>query len=526
MFHKTPPVFRFPGITPIEWREDRNGQLAAYFGSTRTSWHPLPGSQAAFLSCPLHEVLYEGTRGPGKTDCLLMDFLQHVGKDTRTKKQIQEGVPKMCGWGSEWKGILFRQSFPQLTDVILKSMKLIRNIWPTAKFNKSTSTWRWETGELLKFSWIERPEDYWNYHGHSYTWIGFEELTTWASPDCYTMMMSCHRSTCHGIPLKYRATTNPYGPGHNWVKARFGLPHQDGQMMTKVIDGNRVAIHGVLDENFVLMYADPQYKQRLRDGARNEAELRAWLFGDWDIIAGGMLDDLWEPKVHVVDNFEIPQGWVITRSFDWGSSRPFSVGWWGESNGTPYMKILEDGSKLPMPTMKGDLYRFAEWYGWTGQPNEGLRMTAKEIAYGILEREIEMGFHSRVRPGPADSSIFTEEDGKSIAGEMKDDITFNGIKMKGIQWLYANKRPGSRKQGWEVLRERLRCAKEGSRDGPGIYFCRSCTQAIRTLPVLPRDERDLDDVDTKAEDHIGDEVRYRVLHARAVATSGKTVGMQ
>jgi hypothetical protein len=45
---------------------DDNGQLI------QVVWAAQPGSQAAFLDCPTTEVLYEGTRGPGKTDALLM----------------------------------------------------------------------------------------------------------------------------------------------------------------------------------------------------------------------------------------------------------------------------------------------------------------------------------------------------------------------------------------------------------------------------------------------------------------------
>ena len=36
-------------------------------------------------------------------------------------------------------------------------------------------------------------------------------------------------------------------------------------------------------------------------------------------------------------------------------------------------------------------------------------------------------------------------------------------------------------------------------------------QFMRTVPVLPRDEIDRDDVDSAAEDHVGDETRYRLL---------------
>jgi hypothetical protein len=48
-------------------------------------------------------------------------------------------------------------------------------------------------------------------------------------------------------------------------------------------------------------------------------------------------------------------------------------------------------------------------------------------------------------------------------------------------------------------------------EDPGMFIFSNCTQFIRTVPVLPRDQKKTDDVDTEAEDHIGDETRYRVL---------------
>ncbi|WP_217468758.1 hypothetical protein, partial [Staphylococcus aureus] len=111
----------------------------------------------------MRETLYAGTRGPGKTDALLMDFGQHVGQ----------------GFGAEWRGILFRQTLPQLDDVIKKSRKWFPLIWPKAVYNKVDKLWTWPTGETLKFSYMNDPEDYWNYHGHAYPWIGWEELCNW-----------------------------------------------------------------------------------------------------------------------------------------------------------------------------------------------------------------------------------------------------------------------------------------------------------------------------------------------------------
>jgi hypothetical protein len=63
----------------------------------------------------------------------------------------------------------------------------------------------------------------------------------------------------------------------------------------------------------------------------------------------------------------------------------------------------------------------------------------------------------------------------------------------------------SRQNGWELLRERLKNLTKP--DGPRLFVFKTCRQFIRTVPVLPGDEIDMDDVDSKAEDHVGDETR-------------------
>lgn len=483
-------------------------------------WQPQPGSQAAFLSVPhqeIFEVLYEGTRGPGKTDALLMDFAQHVGQ----------------GYGAAWKGVLFRRTYPELGDVISKSEKWFPLIWPKARFNKGGNFWEWPSGEKLLFRHFNTEDDYKKYHGHEYPWIAWEELTNWPDDVGYTRMMSLCRSSTRGMPRKYRATTNPYGPGHNWVKHRFKLrgvprlgPGPILQMRDK--DGNylhnAVSIHGDITENKIMLEADPGYIARIRASASNPAEMEAWLKGNWDVVAGGMFDDLWDPRVHIVPNFIVPASWMINRSFDWGSSRPFSVGWWAESDGTDLK--LPDGTT--MATVRGDLFRIGEWYGWTGKPNEGLRMIASEIARGIVERELTLGIYGKVETGPADSSIFTEENGDSVANGFMQEIVIGGRRYPGIYWVPADKSPGSRILGWQAIRERMENSKTTTRDGrvsprekPGLFVCQRCEDGfIRTVPKLPRDRRKPDDVHTEAEDHVGDETRYRIHSAVQQNSSG------
>lgn len=497
----------------VHWQQTEGGLKPFYYDNRgnlcEAVWAPQPGSQEIFLDSAdsVFEVLYEGTRGPGKTDALLMDFCQDVGR----------------GWGEEWKGVLFRKTYPDLKDVIDKSKKWIPRIWPRAVFNEAKNFWTWPDGEQLLFRQFEKPNDYWKYHGHAYPWQGWEELTTWANDECYKSMFSCARSTRKGIPIRIRATTNPYGPGHNWVKQRFRLPLKGTDLRGKVITDSRdengdlepprCAVHGHITENLILLSVDPGYIARIKAAARNKAEAAAWLDGSWDIVAGGMLDDVWDKQVHIVPNLPahaIPRGWRVDRSYDHGSSAPFSVGWWAESNGEP---VVVNGHQFG--TVRGDVYRIAEWYGFSGKPNEGVKMLAGDIGKGILDREDDLGLKGRVKVGPADTSIFDDyEPGSSVAGDMEK---------AGVKWSRADKGPGSRKQGWEQIRKMLKAAKPKAgvgREEPGLFICERCTQFIRTVPVLPRCNKDPDDVDTTAEDHIGDEVRYRLRHKPKIATGG------
>lgn len=496
-----------PTATSLNWRATSAG-LAPYLlvGKTEqpVAWAAQDGGQRAFLSCPIFEACAEGNRGAAKTDALLMDFAQECGK----------------GYGIEWRGILFRHTYKQLQDVIAKSLKWFPRIFAGVTFNASSNTWTWPDGEQLILSYFRRPEDYNNYHGHAYPWIGWEELTNWSTDVCYKLMFSCCRSPDARVPRRIRATTNPYGVGHNWVKARFRLPMMPGRTIGSVVrdardrEGNleepRVAIHFHLGENKILLASQPNYLANVKAAARNPSEYRAWVHGDWDIVAGGMFDDVWNPAVHVVPNFplsRVPKGWYVDRSYDHGQSRPFSVGWWGQSNGEP---LVFNGHVYG--TVPGDLFRLAEWYGWDGEPNVGVHMTAHAIGSGVVERQADYGL-ARVSPGPADTNIFDDDPSgeTSVAGDMA---------RVGCVWERCDKSSGSRKQGWEKMREMLLAATVYPRENPGLFVLERCEHFRRTVPVLPRDDKDLDDVDTDAEDHIGDETRYRVRHRRRAIVTG------
>lgn len=464
---------------------------------TEPSWLPLPGSQYLFLESPIFETLYAGTRGPGKTLTLLMDFAKEVG----------------AGHGRAWRGILFRKKFGDLDDVVKKIEEWYPTMFPGFKFLRSKAEYMatWPTGESLLLRHMKDENDYPEYHGHEYPWIGWEELTQWGNDKAYRLMFSCCRPSKPGVPCRVRATTNPYGVGHNWVRRRFRLPERMGQVIRVAGEMPRVAVHGALYENFVMLHQVPDYETQVRVAASNPAQAEAWIRGAWDVTAGGMIDDIWRRDVHVVPSFPasaIPRHWTVTRSYDHGQSSPFSVLWWVESNGEP---ITVNGRSIGR--VRGDMILFAEWYGTKGGDNEGVRMSARNIASGIIDRERELGLYGRVYPGPADTEIYnkaSDRDGRCPADDMEEE---------GVLWERADKSSGSRKRGWEMLRTYLTDAIpeiDGTRDRPGLFVTDRCRWWLELVPPLPRDEDDPDDVPKSYEDHCADSTRYRLNWSQPV----------
>lgn len=449
-------------------------------------WRPNSKPQALFLSCPYTEVLFGGARGPGKTDSLIMAFLQFTGK----------------GYGPDWKGIIFRQTYKQLEEIISKTRRFYTAICPEAIFRSGAMEWVFPDGETLKLRHAKRPADMENYQGHEYPFVGFDEICNLSNQECYEKAKAFCRSSNPNVPKMIRCTANPLGPGHLWVKHYFIDPAPPLTPIQAEHGGKRVFIPANIYDNKNLVDADPDYVQRLESIADDNLR-RAWLEGDWNVVAGSFFGDVWTPR-NVLKPFPIPKQWHCFRSFDWGSSHPFSVGWWAVSDGT----VLPDGTKYP----RGSLIRFAEWYGAKkdshGQviPNEGLRMSSKDVARGIVSRENAMRQHYgiKIHPGPADPAIFASLDGPSIADNMAAE---------GVAWTRAD---NVRMTGWQQMRERI-----WGDDGitPLFYVFNTCTEIIRTLPSAPRDERIIDDIDTEFEDHCLDEARYACMYKRRSASS-------
>jgi hypothetical protein len=431
-------------------------------------WSPQPGPQADAIAatwCP--ELFYGGAAGGGKSDFLLGDFLQDVPT-----------------YGKYWRGIIFRRTYSELEELQSRATE----IYPAtgAVWNEQKHTWKWPNGATLKMRYAESNRDVLRYQGHQYTWIGWDELTQWATLWCYRYLRSRLRSA-HNVPTKrIRAAGNPGGAGHLEVKAYFIDP---APPFTPINDNetgmDRMFIPAKLKDNRALVDNDPGYAGRLRGLGGQLA--KAMLDGDWNIIEGAFFNT-WGPR-NVVRPFEIPLDWTRFRSFDWGSAKPFSVGWWAVAGD----ETVIDEQRIP----RGALVRYREWYGSTGKPNEGLKMTAEAVAQGILKRDNG----DKIAYAVADPAIHTADGGPSIAERM-----FN----EGLRWRRADNARvarGGAMGGWDQMRARI----TGDDDGPGLVVFSTCRDFIRTVPVLQHDQNRPEDLDTDGEDHVGDETRYACM---------------
>jgi len=435
-------------------------------------WSPQPGPQTALLQCPVFEVFYGGARGGGKTEASIGDWLQHSDQ-----------------WGENAIGLFVRRTLTQLKEVIARTKVLFPKVG--GKFNEQKSMWTMANGARLYFAHLERDSDAENYQGWNLTRLYVEEATNFPNPSPIMKLKACLRSGV-GVPVGMRLTGNPGGPGHKWVKERYIDPAPEGYKVIREsedievggemvhVELDRVFIPAKLTDNQMLLRSNPAYVLQLRS-VGSEALVRAWLNGDWSII-DGVFFDCFSYSQHVLDRTwaaKIPAGAHCFRAMDWGSARPFCVGWYA----------LSDGSwGLP----EGALLKYREWYGASG-PNKGLKMEVEGVAAGILQRETEdrLTLWNCV----ADGQIFARDGGPSI-GER--------FAAAGVTWRRADK---ERLAGWQEVRNRL----IGNEAGPGLFLLDCCEATIDQLQTCQHEDLNSEDLDTDAEDHALDELRYACM---------------
>ena len=432
-------------------------------------FQPNKGPQTDFLSSNEREVLYGGSAGGGKSYAMLADPVRYLNNP-------------------HFRGLLVRRTTEELRELISVSKTLYPQAIPDIKFMERDKTWVAPSGATLWLSYLDRDDDVTRYQGQAFSWIGFDELTQWPTPYPFDYMRSRLRTTRDsGLELYQRATTNPGGPGHSWVKKMFvdPAPHGESFWATDIETGRpllwpkghsqegqplfkRRFIPATLFDNPYLA-EDGMYEANLLSLPENQR--RQLLEGNWDVSEGAAFPE-WNRATHVVEPYDIPTGWTKFRACDYG---------YGSHTGVLWFAVAPDEQLI--------VYR--ELYV--------SKVLATDLADLVLEAEQEDG---KIRYGVLDSSLWHKrgDTGPSLAEQMI---------IKGCRWRPSDRSRGSRVAGKNEIHRRLQV--DEFTEQPRLVFFNTCIHTISQLPSVPLDKNNPEDVDTKSEDHLYDALRYGVM---------------
>jgi len=385
---------------------------------------------------------------------------------------------------------MIRKTREELKDSCLVAITMYG---PAAQWVHDGSYFRFRSGARLYMAYLENENDAARYQGWSLTRVYIEEMTTFTSQRSITRLLATLRSS-KGIHCQMRCTCNPGGPGHLWVKQwiiDYGAWNPIRDEETKL---TRVFIPARLTDNPELLLHDPNYINRLK-AVGSPQLVKAWLEGDWSIIEGAFFEE-WSTARHVLEPFPIPDNWIRFRAMDWGSARPFSIGWYAVVQDDR----MEQGHRLP----RHALVRYREWYGMKeGQPNMGLKMSAEEVAAGIVSRETFDGEREKIAYGVLDPSAWNVVSGPSIA----ETLMRHGAVFRRADNIRVSH--DRRMGGWDQVRARLKGDPDD--EDPMLFVFSTCYHLIRTLPVMQHNPDHAEDLDSDLEDHCADELRYSCM---------------
>ena len=429
---------------------------------------PNDGPQTDFLAASEREVLYGGSAGGGKSYAMLADPLRYMGNPA-------------------FSGLLLRHTTEELRELITKSQEMYPKIWPGIKWSERKMQWTAPSGAKLWLSYLDKDQDVTRYQGLAFSWIGFDELTQWATPFAWSYMRSRLRSADPTLPLSMRATTNPGGRGHGWVKKMFIDPAPAGKsyIATDIETGEQLKYPAGHEKAGRPLFKRRFIPARLKDNpylaqqgdyeamllSLPEQQRRQLLDGDWDIKEGAAFTEF-NRSIHVVEPFVIPSNWVKFRACDYGYGSYTGVLWFAVS-----------------PSEQLVVYR--ELYV--------SKVLAVDLADMVLEEEAGDG---NMRYGVLDSSLWHKrgDTGPSLAEQMI---------MRGCRWRPSDRSKGSRVAGKNEIHRRLQV--DTFTEEPRLVFFDTCRETISQLPAIPLDKKNPEDVDTHSEDHLYDALRYGIM---------------
>ena len=384
------------------------------------------------------------------------------------------------------KQLIVRRTYPELINNHINQLRV--ELLGIAKYNDKDKVFKFSNGSSINFMYCAKDTDLDRLQGVEYDVIYLDEATQ-LSEGQMKKITACLRGV-NDFPKRVYYTMNPGGQGHAYIKRIFiDKKYEEGENPE-----DYTFIQSLVTDNKALMREQPDYIKQLE--ALPPKLREAWLYGRWDIFEGQFFEEFRETPdlakaveegcsveellqqrrwTHVIEPFEIPSGWTICRSYDFGYNKPFSCAWWAVD-------------------YDGVLYRIMELYGCTKTPNEGLKWTPDKQFQEIARIEREHPWlKGKQISGVADPAIWDASHGESIAEvAARHHVLFV---------------PGDHERiaGWMQVHYRFQFDDEGY---PRMYIFSNCKGFIRTIPGLMYSETKPEDLDTDGEDHIADEVRY------------------
>lgn len=436
---------------------------------------PNKGPQTDFLSASEQEVLYGGAAGGGKSFAMVADPVRY----------FQHPQANM---------VLLRRTTEELRELKNVARQLYPRFHPGMRWSERDSTWTSPWGAKLWMSYLDRDDDTLRYQGQQYTWIGFDELTQWASPYAWDYMRSRLRTGAKDLPTYMRATSNPGGPGHVWVKKMFIDPApwnkpfwardiETGDILrwpknSRYAQENNCVGRPMFTRRFIpaklwdnpYISEDGRYEANLLSLSENQR--KQLLDGNWDIAEGAAFPEF-DREIHVTEPFRIPDNWIRFRACDYGYSSYSAVLWFAEN-----------------PSNK-QLFVYRELYV--------KRVHAEDLAWLIYEAEKG----ERIRYGMLDSSLWHQRGDKTcLANQMMKAGEYY------LKWKPSDRTKGSRVSNKNQIHQLL--AVNEFTGEPQLQIFRTCINLINELPTIPLDKNKPEDVDTKVDDHLYDALRYGV----------------
>ena len=363
------------------------------------------------------------------------------------------------------RALILRRSMPELRELIDKSRELYPKAFPGCKFREVEKLWNFPSGAKIEFGFLERDADVYRYQGQAYSWIGFDEITHLPTEFGWNYLASRLRTTDPEIVPYLRCTANPGGVGAHWVKKRYVDPNEPNKAFEGSDGLTRKFIPARLDDNPYLA-EDGRYEQMLK--ALPAVQRKQLLEGNWDITEGAAFAEF-DPDVHVIPPFQIPIGWERVKGIDYGYASE-SACVWGAIDPSDRTLII-----------------YRELY----QKN----LTGVDLAQLITQMEIEDPFSVA---GVLDTAAWnrTGTTGPTVG----ETLVRAGHKLRR-----ADK---NRIQGKIQIHEYLKVQQSGR---PRIQIFNTCPNLIRELQSIPLDRSNPEDVDTHAQDHAYDALRYLIM---------------